>query len=47
MLIGNERNAVEQMPAAMLNGSGTTSEIVEKKIEISTSASLAHTCVAY
>jgi hypothetical protein len=35
MLIGNERNAVEQMPAAMLNGSGTTSEIVEKKIETS------------
>lgn len=35
MLIGNERNAVEQMPTAMLNGSGTTSEIVEKKIETS------------
>ena len=35
MLIGNERNAVEQMPAAMLNGSGMTSEIVEKKIETS------------
>ena len=35
MLIGNERNAVEQMPTTMLNGSGTTSEIVEKKIETS------------
>ena len=35
MLIGNERNAVEQMPTAMLNGSGTASEIVEKKIETS------------
>ncbi len=35
MLIGNERNAVEKMPTAMLNGSGTTSEIVEKKIETS------------
>ena len=34
-LIGNERNAVEQMSAVMLNGSGTTSEIVEKKIETS------------
>ena len=35
MLIGNEKNAVEHVPTVLLNGSGTTSEIVEKKIEIS------------
>ena len=35
MLIRNEQNAVEQIPAVMLNGSGTASEIVEKKIETS------------
>ncbi|MGI9454233.1 MAG: hypothetical protein ACR2NE_06700 [Pirellulales bacterium] len=32
MLIGNERNVVEQMPSVLLNGSGDTSGIVEKKI---------------
>ena len=37
MLIGNERNAVEQMPSVLLNCSGDTSEIVEKKIDPSTS----------
>ena len=31
MLIGNEQNAVEHVPAVLLKGSGTTSEIVEKK----------------
>ena len=31
MLIGNEQNAVEHVPTVLLNGSGTTSEIVEKK----------------
>ena len=35
MLIGNEQNAVEHVPTVLLNDSGTTSEIVEKKIEIS------------
>ena len=35
MLIRSEQNAVEQMPAVMLNGSGTANEIVEKKIETS------------
>ena len=37
MLIGNERNAVEQMPSVLLNGSGDTSGIVEKKIGRNTS----------
>ena len=37
MLIGNEQNAVEHVPTVLLNDSGTTSEIVEKKIEISMS----------
>ena len=37
MLIGNERNAVEQMPSVLLNCSGDTSEIVKKKIDPSTS----------
>ena len=37
MLIGNERNTVEQMPSMLLNGSGDTSEIVENKIDPSTS----------
>jgi len=37
MLIGNERNAVEQMPSVLLNGSGDTSWIVEKKIGRNTS----------
>ena len=35
MLIRSEQNAVEQMPAVMLNGSGTASEIIEKQIETS------------
>ncbi len=35
MLIRSEQNAVEQMSAVVLNGSGTASEIVEKKIETS------------
>ena len=35
MLIINEQIAVEQMPAVMLNGSGTASEIIEKQIETS------------
>ena len=39
MLIGNERNAVEQMPSVLLNGSGDTSGIVEKKIGRNTSPS--------
>ena len=37
MLIGNERNAVEQMPSVLLNGSGDTIGIVEKKIGRNTS----------
>ncbi len=37
MLIGNERNAVEQMPSVLLNGSGDTNWIVEKKIGRNTS----------
>ena len=37
MLIGNERNAVEQMPSVLLNGSGDTNGIVEKKIGRNTS----------
>ena len=37
MLIGNERNTVEQMPSMLLNGSGDTSGIVERKIDPKTS----------
>jgi len=37
MLIGNERNVVEQMPSVLLNGSGDTNGIVEKKIGRNTS----------
>ena len=37
MLIGNERNVVEQMPSVLLNGSGDTNRIVEKKIGRNTS----------
>ena len=34
MLIGNERNTVEQMPSILLNGSGDTSGIVEGQIDL-------------
>ena len=37
MLIGNERNVVEQMPSVLLNSSGDTNGIVEKKIGRNTS----------
>ena len=37
MLIGNERNTVEQMPSILLNGSGDTSGIVEGQIDLNKS----------
>ena len=47
MLIGNERNTVEQMPSMLLNGSGDTSGIVEGTNRPKEIPSFDHTCVAY